>query len=223
MIIFLLLTGPVTYLMRACGLLLVRTRLMPRQMSSGMALASTAVLAALVAPSLLRPAGHLAANPLNNPRLLVALLVLPLILALRRNVQAVLSGTVLSGMGLLWALSWLAGVALPVSVPLTLLLLAGVSLAPSSPTPGRLRRAPARPGPPCHRDRDANRVPAAPVSRTGSLRSVRLPPAGVGPLLRSMWPSATSTHWRDTPAAPGRLRRAGARRNTPHLRDRAAD
>src|SRR5215831_16146980 len=128
MIVFLVLIGPVTYLMRACGLLLVRTRLVPRQMASSVALVSTAVLAALVAPSLLRPAGHLDANPLSNPRLLVALLVLPLILVLRRNVQAVLSGTVLAGISLLWALGWLSGLALPFSVPLMLLLVAGVSL-----------------------------------------------------------------------------------------------
>src|SRR5215470_98298 len=126
MIVFLVLIGPVTYLMRACGLLLVRTRLVPRQMASGVALVSTAVLAALVAPSLLRPAGHLAINPLSNPRLLVALLVLPLIFALRRNVQAVLTATVLAGMGLLWALGWFSSLTLAFSIPLALLLVAGV-------------------------------------------------------------------------------------------------
>jgi branched-subunit amino acid transport protein len=112
MIALLLLTGPATYLLRVAGLLLARTRLVPRQMSSRLALVSPAVLAALVAPSLVRPAGVLAVNPLTNPRLLVALLVLPLLLALRRHTQAALCCTVVVGMGLLWALGWLSGLAL---------------------------------------------------------------------------------------------------------------
>ena len=124
MIALLLLTGPATYLLRVAGLLLARTRLVPRQMASRLALVSPAVLAALVAPSLLRPDGLLVLNPLANPRLLVALLVLPLLLALRRHTQAALCGTVLAGMGLLWALDWLSGLALL----LVLLLLAGAGL-----------------------------------------------------------------------------------------------
>ena len=128
MYLLLLIASPATYLMRACGLLLARTRLVPRQMDSPLALVSTAALAALVTPSLLLPEGRLAANPLANPRLLVVLLVLPLILLLRRKVQVMLLLTLLAGMGLLWGLLWLPDITITLSLQEALLLLAGAGL-----------------------------------------------------------------------------------------------
>lgn len=128
MLWLLILTGPATYLMRVCGLLLSRTRLVPRQMASTLALVSIAVLAALVAPSLLLPQGHLAANPLTNPRLLVALVLVLLILRLRHRVQVLLVVTPLVGMGLLWVLLWFPDISMTLSLPLALLLLASAGL-----------------------------------------------------------------------------------------------
>ena len=128
MILLLLLAGPPTYLMRASGFLLARTRLVPRQMASTLALVSTAALAALVAPSVLIAQGRLSIDPLENPRLLVALLLGPLLWLARRHEQLVLLGTPLVGMGLLWGLSRLSTLTFTLSLPLALLLVAGASL-----------------------------------------------------------------------------------------------
>lgn len=126
---WLFLAGPLTYLMRVGGLLLSRTRLAPRRMGATLALVSPAVLAALVAPGLFLPQGHLVASPLANPRLLVGLLLVPLILWLRRRVQALLLVTLVAGMGLLCGLLWLPDMTITLPLPLALLLVAGAGLA----------------------------------------------------------------------------------------------
>ncbi len=126
---WLILAGPLTYLTRVWGYLLARTRLVPRQMASGLSLVSIAALSALVAPSLLLPQGRLLFDPLANPRLLVALLLVPLLWLARRHEQMVLLGAPVIGLVLLWGVGQFSQLTFTLSLPLALLLVAGASLA----------------------------------------------------------------------------------------------
>lgn len=136
--LLMLLAGPSTYLLRAGGLVLARTRFVPRPLERLFPLLPPAVLAALVVPALAAaPQGVLALAPDTNPRLLVALLLLPVLVLLRRTPALLLVALAL-GMGLLWGVGWLqgGGVRLDASVPvgvgvgdgLLLLSVAGLSL-----------------------------------------------------------------------------------------------
>lgn len=125
---WLIVAGPPTYVFRVCGLLLARTRLVPRQLASELGLASIAVLAALVAPSVLLPQGRLMLDPLTNPRLLVVLLLAPLLWFVRRHEPVVLLGAPVGGLALLSLLGQFSHFTFTLSLPLSLLLFAGASL-----------------------------------------------------------------------------------------------
>ena len=125
---WLIVAGPPTYVFRVCGLLLARTRLVPRQLASELGLASIAVLAALVAPSVLLSQGRLMLDPLTNPQLLVVLLLAPLLWLARRHEQIVLIGAPALGLALLWGVGQVADLTVTLSLPLALLLVAGASL-----------------------------------------------------------------------------------------------
>jgi MFS family permease/branched-subunit amino acid transport protein len=125
---WLILAGPLTYLTRVSGYLLARTRLVPRQMASTLALVSVAALSALVAPAVLLPQGRLLLDPLDNPRLLVVVLLLPLLWLARRHEQVVLLGAPVGGLALLWGVGQVASLTVTLSLPLALLLFAVVSL-----------------------------------------------------------------------------------------------
>lgn len=95
--------GAVTFLTRASFILFADPHRFPHLFRQALAFVPPAVLAAIVAPGLLMPAGAFDAG-LTNPRWIAGLVAIA-VATLSRNVVA----TIVAGMGALWLLQWAMG------------------------------------------------------------------------------------------------------------------